>query len=248
VALGGLDPCGGAGILADVKTGEAHGVRTMAVCTALTSQTESHFKSLSWVSRAVIMDQLETLLKHYTFSAAKFGIVESLETLVLAARTLREYCPNIKIVWDPVIKATAGYAFHKGVFSESELNEVLALVDVVTPNQKELCALLTDKFVDAEALSSVTGVIVTGGNTSGETTTDMLYCKGKVSSFQHKLNSQYDKHGSGCVFSTSLAARLGLGDSLDEATKRASDYTTAFIFSTSSLLGTHDKSLLEAIV
>jgi len=44
LSIAGFDPSGGAGILADIKTFEAHHTLGLGVCSALTYQTESIFE------------------------------------------------------------------------------------------------------------------------------------------------------------------------------------------------------------
>ena len=46
LSIAGFDPCGGAGILADIKTFEQHKVFGLAVNTAQTLQTEDLFISI----------------------------------------------------------------------------------------------------------------------------------------------------------------------------------------------------------
>ena len=48
LSIAGFDPSAGAGVLADVKTFEQHGVYGLAICTGLTLQTENEFHSVEW--------------------------------------------------------------------------------------------------------------------------------------------------------------------------------------------------------
>lgn len=47
MSIAGFDPSGGAGLLADIKTFEQLKVKGLAVCTAMTLQTESEFLEFS---------------------------------------------------------------------------------------------------------------------------------------------------------------------------------------------------------
>ena len=84
LAIGGFDPCAGAGILADVKTMEQIKVMAMAVNTANTVQTEDQFKAVNWIEEDIVLDQLSALLDAYLFTYAKIGLIKSLSFLCKA--------------------------------------------------------------------------------------------------------------------------------------------------------------------
>src|SRR5665648_1205489 len=65
MSIAGFDPCGGAGILADIKTFEQHNVYGLAINTAQTVQTENDFISIRWETEDNILKALETMLAHY---------------------------------------------------------------------------------------------------------------------------------------------------------------------------------------
>ena len=75
LSIAGYDPCGGAGVLADIKTMEQHHVTGFAVTTAITYQTESNFDGLDWLPEEQVIRQLETLLAQYTPEAIKIGLI-----------------------------------------------------------------------------------------------------------------------------------------------------------------------------
>jgi hydroxymethylpyrimidine/phosphomethylpyrimidine kinase len=133
LTIAGFDPSGGAGVLADCKTFEQHGVYGFGVCTAWTVQTDDSFLQLHWLTAEQIIEQLQPLLKKFVVSACKIGIIHSPETLIEVIRLLKEHNPAIHIVWDPVLKASAGYDFH-AVKSFHSLEAILASVSLVTPN------------------------------------------------------------------------------------------------------------------
>lgn len=73
ISVAGFDPSGGAGILADVKTFESHGVTGLGVCSAITFQTEDQFMGVSWIPLHQIELQLDVLLKKYEVHFLKIG-------------------------------------------------------------------------------------------------------------------------------------------------------------------------------
>ena len=137
LTIAGIDPSGGAGVLADCKTFEQHGVYGFGVCTALTVQTDDSFLNLHWLTAEQIIEQLQPLINKFEIVACKIGIINSPETLIEVIRFLKERNPAIQIVWDPVLKASAGYDFHT-VDTFHSLEAILAAVTLVTPNYNEL--------------------------------------------------------------------------------------------------------------
>lgn len=61
LTIAGLDPSGGAGILADIKTFEQHKVNGFAISTANTIQTENQFYEIQWTDLSFVIGSIETL-------------------------------------------------------------------------------------------------------------------------------------------------------------------------------------------
>ena len=76
LTIGGFDPTGGAGVLADIKTAERLRCYGMSVLTANTVQREDKVLSVNWLSHAYIKEQCDTL-KQVDFKAIKIGIVQN---------------------------------------------------------------------------------------------------------------------------------------------------------------------------
>lgn len=242
LSIAGHDPSAGAGLLADIKTFEAHQCYGLGVCTAITYQNDLHFEGLEWVSEEKIMQQLNTLLERFSPQAVKVGIVESFSLLEKLIGYLKERAPTLPIVLDPVLKASAGYTFHQA--PNARLLEALASnLELITPNWKELHAFYPQCDVTAalQQLGRHTAVLLKGGHhpDPAQKGDDLLYIQGKKEVFSAAKNLNTPKHGSGCVLSAGIAARLALGTPLTEACRRAKAYTYAFLDSNDSLLGYH---------
>ena len=241
LTVAGFDPSGGAGVLADVKTFEQSGVYVMAVNTANTCQTEDSFLGVYWLPFHEIEAQLLPLLARYPFQAIKIGLIESLDTLHQVLLSLRSHCPGTPVVWDPILEASAGHVFHEN-FSEADLQQILEMVTVITPNWNEARVLggYPDGLESAKNLSLYTHVFLKGGHVRENKGTDYLLTPdGETHLFVPASSDAAPKHGSGCVFSAALAAQLGKGLSLVDACKEAKQYTYRFLQSTPGLLGYH---------
>ncbi|MCP4437750.1 MAG: hydroxymethylpyrimidine/phosphomethylpyrimidine kinase [Aureispira sp.] len=242
LSIAGLDPSGGAGLLADIKTFEQLQVYGLGVCTALTVQNEDTFLKLQWTRPQLILEQIDILFEKYTINYCKIGIVENWSILNQITQHLHLKNSNIQIVVDPVLRATAGFNFHKTA-ALSELEQWLKQIHLLTPNQPELEILTGQKNMAeaAKTLARYTNILAKGGHSTSQKGVDFLYTSnGSINTLLPSKNAACsEKHGSGCVLSSAIAAQLAKGDSLEVACKNAKAYITQFLSSTSGLLGYH---------
>ncbi|HEX8548616.1 MAG TPA: hydroxymethylpyrimidine/phosphomethylpyrimidine kinase [Cytophagaceae bacterium] len=240
MSIAGFDPSGGAGILSDIKTIEAHKIYGLGITSAITFQNDDEFTGVNWLSVQDIERQIELQTKKFKIEGIKIGLVESLDTLETLVVNLREYLPKVPIVWDPILKASAGFEFHKGIDS-AKLENILTKVTLITPNWNEASALSNskDSKLGALEMSRLCMVYLKGGHNEGDKGRDYLFHKGEQNNFKPKKIIQTEKHGSGCVLSTSLLCNLVKGYPLIKACLRAKDYTAHFLNSNKTLLGYH---------
>ena len=240
LSIAGFDPSAGAGLLADVKTLEASGVYGLGVCTALTVQNDVAFERVSWVSAAAIRDQIRVLLARFRVDFLKIGLVESLPELLELVGWLKGQNPRLQLVWDPVLKATAGYEFHRSA-DRDLIRALCAEMALITPNRPEMLRLWPAESAEmaAEAVSEFCPVLLKGGHAGGDLATDVLLANGQRHEFSAPRLPHGEKHGSGCVLSAAVLAGLAKGQSLPEACRTGKHYTTAFLASNDSLLGYH---------
>jgi len=236
LTIAGFDPSGGAGVLADIKTFEAHRCMGFAVITANTIQNESEFIAPNWISEEEIFAQLNILLKQHQFEYVKIGLIPSLDFLKEVINQLSIY--NCQLVWDPILSASAGFDFKHDL---SELKEVLKQVYLITPNWNEIKQLSGNKeaLKGAEELSKLTNVYLKGGH-SKEVGKDYLFFDDKVYPLNPKNKKpMFEKHGSGCVFSSALTANLLKGYPIIKVCLRSKRYIEKYLNSTNELLGYH---------
>lgn len=240
LSIAGLDPSGGAGLLADIKTFEASRVYGLGVCTALTAQHDSRFDSVSWISFEQIRAQCLPLLERYPIPVVKIGLIESFEVLDRLVFWLHMEFPAIRLVWDPILKASAGFGFHTG---HADAVGCLSSLHLVTPNLPEARQLagLPEGPEAAVRLSAHCPVYLKGGHGNDpQTVTDYLFRNGmEAARYDSPLIAGGEKHGSGCVISSAIAAQLALGLSLPDACREATSYTRRFLGSSPTLLGFH---------
>jgi len=245
LTIAGFDPSSGAGITSDIKTFEAHGLYGLSVCTAITVQNDICFKDCEWVATEVIIPQIETLFERFEISVVKIGLVASWEVVSILLDKLKSLNPEIKVILDPIIKATAGFDFHT-TENQDVLDKIFKQCYLITPNYEEIEQLYPHLVIQdtIEHISKLTNVYLKGGHRKDKKGWDELYHSSIVmTSLPPNTDIVFDKHGSGCVLSSAIASNLLLEQPLEDASKNAKEYIEVFLNSNESLLGTHNYAI-----
>ncbi len=240
LTIAGFDPSGCAGLLADIKTFEANGVHGMAVCTANTIQNVNAFKKANWVDREEITRQLSLLQEEVNFDFVKIGLVESFELMQLLVDMLIARTPGVKIVWDPVCSASAGFTFHTRIGTEL-LEKICSKLFLITPNLIEQEILTPGRDTDDAGmyLSQFCNVLIKGGHGATEQSTDILYTKTSTYHLETTRIKGVEKRGTGCVLSSAIVANLAKGEDVRQACVNAKSYINHYLGSSRSLIGSH---------
>jgi hydroxymethylpyrimidine/phosphomethylpyrimidine kinase len=223
LCVGGLDPAGRAGLLADVRAVEAQGVRAVAVATALTIQSSTRAEGYVAVEVALVRRQLALLLADEPIRAVKVG---QLATPELAAVLLEALGP-LPLVLDTPLVTSSGSSLFPADSVRSAYAPLLARATLVTPNAVEVFALagrpVSTERGEAEAAAlalPAPAVLLKGGHLAGERVEDVLLRDGTRRSFSAgRVPGKF--RGTGCRLASAIAARLALGEELEEAVRRA---------------------------
>jgi hydroxymethylpyrimidine/phosphomethylpyrimidine kinase len=240
LSIAGLDPSGGAGVLADAKTFEQHLVTGFAIITANTIQTENEFFEMQWTNLSFVIRSIETLFENYKISAVKIGIVPSLHYLNRILSIIKLQSPNTKIVWDPVLKSTTNFEFLT-IEDKLDLNKVISKIDLITPNYNEIEQLFPG-FISENLwieYENSTAILLKGGHNATDPGKDQLFLKNEIINLLPSEKICFEKHGSGCVLSSAITANLALNQSVTEACMNAKIYIEKYLSSTSTLIGHH---------
>jgi len=237
LTIAGFDPSGGAGILADIKTFESHRCLGFAVNTANTLQNENEFLSPNWIDEEEVFSQLDIILKKHQFEFVKIGLIPSLDFLKKLINKLS--IVNCQLIWDPILSTSTNFNFNHDL---SELNNLLKGIYMVTPNWEEVKQLTgsNNAMAGAEALSKLTNVYLKGGHNIENPGKDYLFFDEETYMLNPKAKKPiFEKHGSGCVFSSTLAANLTRGLPMLKACLKSKRYMEHFLGSSPELLGYH---------
>ena len=248
LSIAGFDPSAGAGILADIKTFEHHKVVGMGIVTGLTFQNDSEFDGVKWIEPDEIIKQIEVLSRKFKFDFVKIGMIKDLDTLNLLTSHLhtppkKSFRTNsqLKIILDPILKASAGFEIHKTIDKEKVI-DICKNIFLITPNTDEIRTFTgeSNEMKAAKELSKYCNVFLKGGHNKEKQGRDYLFTTdGNIFPFRPKKISVYPKHGSGCVLSSAIIANVANGNNLQRSCLKAKDYVTKFLTSNKTLLGYH---------
>lgn len=239
MSLAGLDPSGGAGLLADIKSFEAQQTIGLGVCTALTVQTDDEFLGVEWITGDRIIAQAMPLLEKFPVQFCKVGLVAHPDILLEVLPALRAIRPGLQFIVDPVLKASAGYVFHTAL--TQQWLAVLPHVYLLTPNHEEAIAMSGAPCGEtgAQKMSAFCHVLLKGGHRPDKAGWDTLYNGNEYTDFMPLSADAPPKHGSGCVLSAAITASLAKGLGLREACEAGKNYTFRYLQSSPALLGHH---------
>lgn len=231
LSIAGFDPSAGAGILSDIKTFEGNGCYGLGVASAITAQNDSEFYSVEWQSLVHMQKQMQALNK-YAVKVVKIGLVESFNVLVDIIQLVKQIFVKPFIIWDPVLKASAGFEFHNSKHFEAN---VLKYIDLITPNYMEYQALNLEKVKHENC-----AVLLKGGHREKQLATDTLFINNAtVDIVGEPFTKKSDKHGTGCVLSSAIAAGIARGRDVENACRSGKLYVESFMQSNNTNLGYH---------
>jgi hydroxymethylpyrimidine/phosphomethylpyrimidine kinase len=242
MTVAGSDSGGGAGIAADLKTFAAHGVWGTCAVAAVTAQNTVLVGEIQPITAAVVTAQIGAVATDIGVSATKTGMLGEAAVVDAVASAVEEWDLHPLVV-DPVAVSTTGAVLAGPGGIAAVRNRLLPLADLVTPNLAEAAALANwagppteqDQMerlaFDLLALGPA-AVLVTGGHLPGPEAADVLVTRDGGSRSLWLTRPRLDSpntHGTGCVLSAAITARLARGDDLVQAIEGAKAFVTAAI-------------------
>jgi hydroxymethylpyrimidine/phosphomethylpyrimidine kinase len=230
LSIAGLDPGGGAGILADARAFSAAGAFACAVVAVDTVQSIAGLVR-AWPRKASeIIEQAEEVRRGQRLGAVKIGALGNAANVGAVARWLREH-PELPVVVDPVLAPTntRGAARSRARARTTRLADdgaLAAMRDTLLPQ----ATLVTANVSEAESLTglSVTSVkeataagralvaggvraaLVKGGHLTGAKATDVLVIGDRVTLLTAPRLVTPRLHGGGCTLAALIAGRLAV--------------------------------------
>lgn len=214
--LGGLDPSGGAGLTLDAVVVAAHGATPLPIALALTEQDGRGFRRCHPVPEAQWRAALAAACADGPLHAVKVGLVGDAGAVRALAAALAALPPDVPVVVDPVLSATAGgFAPPDGLVAAYRA-ALLPQATLLTPNGPELAALAGGSARAALA-DGAFAVLHKGGHADGPTCDDVLTTRDGEHVFRRERLPCGRVRGTGCALASAIAARLAHGAGLAEA-------------------------------
>lgn len=237
LTIAGVDPSGGAGVLADIKAMSALGAYGTAVIAALTAQNTQGVTGISPVPAEFVAHQIDTLFDDVRIDAVKIGMLGQQAVTQVVADAMARWKPA-HLVLDPVMVAKSGDHLLERAAIHALREGLLPQATMITPNLPEAGVLLDAAPVDslkemrrtAEKLRRLLGddddrwVFLKGGHLPGNDTVDVLHNGDMLIELPGKRIETRNTHGTGCTLSAALAALLPRCASVPDAAAQAKDY------------------------
>lgn len=251
LTIAGLDPSGGAGVIADIKTFQRFGCFPAAAVTSITFQNTTAVFGAESQSAATVRSQILPILDDYSIAAIKTGMLPTDEVISAVAEIITER-RLANIVVDPVVRSTSGFDLIDDAALRSMIDKLFPLADVITPNRAEAERIVghtiysMDDLMDAADKMLEFGpkfVLLKGGHfdsdrdeSGNKVAVDHLISKDSRIALAGAYYDTEATHGTGCTLSAAIAANLANSFSMHDATRAAKDFVNEAI-RTAPLLG-----------
>ena len=242
LTIAGLDPSGGAGIVADIKTFTAFGCFAASAVSSITFQNTTGVFGAIHQTADSIRRQVEPIIEDYTIAALKTGMLPTGEVIEETARLIEKN--DLKnFVVDPVVRSTSGFDLITDEALQILIEKLFPLADIVTPNLPEAERIARMKIETEQDVRKAArtmqnygakNVLIKGGHPfagEGEKSVarDFLFFGGEMKIYEAEFIETKATHGTGCTLAAAITANLALGKSLIEAIEAAKQFVTQAI-------------------
>ncbi|RHW42705.1 bifunctional hydroxymethylpyrimidine kinase/phosphomethylpyrimidine kinase [Neobacillus notoginsengisoli] len=238
LTIAGSDSGGGAGIQADIKTFQELGVYGMSVLTAVTSQNTLGVQAVYPLPPEAAARQIQSIGEDIGTDAVKTGMLFDAAVIKSVARSISSFGWE-KVVVDPVMIAKGGTSLLQKEAIAALKEDLLPLAMVVTPNipeAEELTGMAIKTEEEKKEAARVlhrlgaSHVVMKGGHDEDvEKAVDILFDGENFFYFTSPRIQTKNTHGTGCTFSSAIAAELAKGHSVYNAVSTAKQFIQAAI-------------------
>ena len=248
LTIAGLDPSGGAGISADIKTFSAFGCFAAAAISSVTFQNTTRVFGALHQTAESVRRQVEPVLEDYQIAAIKTGMLPTRSIIEEVARLIKEN--NLKnVVVDPVIRSTSGFDLIDDESLAAAVEKLFPFADVVTPNIPEAERIARTEIKSEDDIAKAAkiiqsagtrNVLIKGGHAFEDNrqkasdrnerrAKDFLFVGETLTVFESDFIDTTATHGTGCTLAAAITANMALGKDLIEAVRIAKDFVTEAI-------------------
>jgi hydroxymethylpyrimidine kinase/phosphomethylpyrimidine kinase len=251
LTIAGLDPSGGAGIIADIKTFSAFGCFATAAAASLTFQNTTGVFGAVHQTAESIRGQVGPIIEDFTIAATKTGMLPNRDVIEETARLVKEYKLKNFVV-DPVVRSTSGFDLIDEAALKVLIEMLFPLADLITPNLPEAERIAQMKIESERDIKKAAqimrnfgakNVLIKGGHlfegkrqkakgkseTEDRTAKDFLFIGDDLRVYEAEFIVTNATHGTGCALAAAITANLALGKTLTEAVETAKTFVTEAI-------------------
>ncbi|WP_304125663.1 bifunctional hydroxymethylpyrimidine kinase/phosphomethylpyrimidine kinase [Methanosphaera cuniculi] len=226
MTIAGLDPSAGAGLLADLKTFQAHNIYATCVCSTLTAQNPFEVKNVKKVDPSFIADEIDMIMDVYPIKYIKTGVLYANDIIKMVNKKVVEY--DLSVIVDPVMISESGCDLSGDNFADNLKENLLKNAYLTTPNIHE-AEQLTNMKIETEddminaalKLNKYCNCVITGGHLYGN---DILCVDGEITKIKGNMIKSDNTHGTGCNYSAAITSNLIHKKSLKQSCHDANKY------------------------
>ena len=250
LTIAGSDPTSGAGIQADIRTFDRIGVHPFSAITAITYQTATEFYGFKSLSEE-LGKQLDAILNAYPIKYVKIGMIpdnkslDFIKSAILTHNLIAVLDPvNISSAGErlssegfeleierelfPLVTVLTPNQEEARYYANKELNK--KTLDDIDQLKDAAKTIVKKMYLDQEISEIQKAVVLKSIGTDKDTIFD-LACVSNLTDGRENFNFKIFKkpkltlsvnvHGTGCVFSSAIAAYLSLRNSILESIEKA---------------------------
>lgn len=252
LTIAGLDPSGGAGIIADLKTFTSFGCFAAAAVASLTFQNTTGVFGAVHQTAETVRGQVQPVFDDFEVAAVKTGMLPTGEVIEEVARLAVEN-EFRNFVVDPVVRSTSGFDLIDDAALKSLIEKLFPLCALVTPNLPEaerIAGMKIESEADvaraARLMQSMgaRNVLIKGGHISisdsgfgiadseesesrkPSIARDFLFAEDALHVFEAERIETNATHGTGCTLAAAIAASLARSKDLIKAVEIAKRFVT----------------------
>lgn len=234
--IAGTEPLGSAGVQADIKAITRCGGWAAAALTAVVDEDVNHIKGVYPLPADLVVSQVESFLSTVGADCIKTGVLPAPDIIRGVATALRHY-RHQPVLIDPVLVNYAGRQLISDECITLYREQLFPLATLITPNRHEAEFLLGRPLADIQAdlrtLARWGCSVLVKSVEREDYLVDYLYdvTTDAVTSYPKRKLRLTDRNGTGDTLSSAAATHLALGDSLQEAVRKAEEYMDHFLAS-----------------
>lgn len=236
LTVAGVDPSGGAGIVADIRTFTAFGCYATSVITSLTFQNTQGVYGSADQNAEVVRKQFRPIFDDLDVDAVKSGMLPTHAVIEVLSHEIRR-SGVVNYVLDPVVRSTSGFDLINDDALETLVTELFPLSLIVTPNLAEAERITGISITSLERLRAAgmamldlgaKNVLIKGGHAVADNDSkfaiDRLFNADGETEFTAERIDSTSTHGTGCVLSSAITACIAKGEDLHHAIETAKKF------------------------